>query len=123
MDYFPPALENLVEQFAKLPGVGRKSAQRLAFYLLGRPDGGLGPGPLAGDELRLRLLPAAVLLVEVQLPAGLQPPLQLLMIQLPGQVAADNAGGMVSAWPFFRAGRHGLALLAEFPPRAELSSG
>ena len=38
MDYFPPALENLVEQFAKLPGVGRKSAQRLAFYLLGRPD-------------------------------------------------------------------------------------
>ena len=38
MDYFPPALENLVEQFAKLPGVGRKSAQRLAFYLLGRPQ-------------------------------------------------------------------------------------
>ena len=36
MDYFPPALENLVEQFAKLPGVGRKSAQRLAFYILGR---------------------------------------------------------------------------------------
>ena len=38
MDYFPPALENLVEQFAKLPGVGRKSAQRLALYLLGRPE-------------------------------------------------------------------------------------
>ena len=38
MDYFPPALERLVEQFAKLPGVGRKSAQRLAFYLLNQPD-------------------------------------------------------------------------------------
>ena len=38
MDYFPPALENLVEQFAKLPGVGRKSAQRLAFYLLNQPE-------------------------------------------------------------------------------------
>ena len=38
MDYFPPALENLVEQFARLPGVGRKSAQRLAFYLLGQPE-------------------------------------------------------------------------------------
>lgn len=34
MEYFPPALENLVEQFAKLPGIGRKSAQRLAFYIL-----------------------------------------------------------------------------------------
>ena len=38
MDYFPPALENLVEQFAKLPGVGRKSAQRLAFHLLDQPE-------------------------------------------------------------------------------------
>lgn len=34
MEYFPPALEKLVEQFAKLPGVGRKSAQRLAFFIL-----------------------------------------------------------------------------------------
>lgn len=34
MEYFPPALEKLAEQFAKLPGVGKKSAQRLAFYVL-----------------------------------------------------------------------------------------
>ena len=34
MEYFPPALENLVEQFARLPGIGRKTAQRLAFYVL-----------------------------------------------------------------------------------------
>ena len=38
MDSFPPALENLVEQFARLPGIGRKSAQRLAFYILGQPE-------------------------------------------------------------------------------------
>jgi len=38
MQYFPPALEQLVEQFAKLPGVGVKSAQRLAFYLLAQPE-------------------------------------------------------------------------------------
>ena len=38
MDYFPAALENLVDQFAKLPGVGRKSAQRLAFYILDQPE-------------------------------------------------------------------------------------
>jgi len=34
MQYFPPALETLVEQFARLPGVGTKSAQRLAFHVL-----------------------------------------------------------------------------------------
>lgn len=38
MEYFPPALEKLVEQFAKLPGVGKKSAQRLAFYVLSLPN-------------------------------------------------------------------------------------
>ena len=38
MEYFPPALENLVEHFAKLPGVGRKSAQRLAFHVLSLPE-------------------------------------------------------------------------------------
>ena len=39
MQYFPPALESLVEQFARLPGIGKKSAQRLAFFVLGLPDG------------------------------------------------------------------------------------
>ena len=34
MEYFPPALEALVEHFARLPGIGRKSAQRLAFHIL-----------------------------------------------------------------------------------------
>jgi len=38
MEYFPPALEELVEQFARLPGVGRKSAQRLAFHVLSLPE-------------------------------------------------------------------------------------
>ena len=38
MEYFPPALETLIEQFARLPGVGKKSAQRLAFFVLGLPD-------------------------------------------------------------------------------------
>ena len=38
MEYFPPALEALVEQFARLPGVGKKSAQRLAFFVLGLPE-------------------------------------------------------------------------------------
>ena len=37
MEYFPAPLENLVEQFARLPGIGGKSAQRLAFHVLGLP--------------------------------------------------------------------------------------
>lgn len=38
MEYFPAPLEKLVEQFAKLPGIGGKSAQRLAFFVLGLPE-------------------------------------------------------------------------------------
>ena len=38
MQYFPAALENLTDQFARLPGIGGKTAQRLAFYVLGRPE-------------------------------------------------------------------------------------
>jgi recombination protein RecR len=38
MEYFPPPLEKLVEQFARLPGIGGKSAQRLAFFILGLPQ-------------------------------------------------------------------------------------
>jgi len=37
MEYFPAPLEALVEQFARLPGIGSKSAQRLAFHVLSLP--------------------------------------------------------------------------------------
>ena len=36
---FPAALENLIDCFASLPGIGKKSAQRLAFHVLSLPDG------------------------------------------------------------------------------------
>lgn len=38
MRIFPAALERLTEQFAKLPGIGGKTAQRLAFHLLTMPQ-------------------------------------------------------------------------------------
>ena len=38
MSFFPASLENLVDKFASLPGIGRKSAQRLAFHVLGLPE-------------------------------------------------------------------------------------
>lgn len=31
---FPPIIESLVEAFAQLPGIGRKSAERIAFHIL-----------------------------------------------------------------------------------------
>ncbi len=34
---FPSSLENLIDGFASLPGIGRKSAQRLAFHVLSMP--------------------------------------------------------------------------------------
>ena len=36
--YFPAALERLTEEFAKLPGIGAKTAQRLAFHVLSLPQ-------------------------------------------------------------------------------------
>ncbi len=38
MPFFPASLENLIDRFASLPGVGRKSAQRLAFHVLSLPE-------------------------------------------------------------------------------------
>ena len=38
MQYFPAALQNLADQFARLPGIGGKTAQRLAFHVLGLPQ-------------------------------------------------------------------------------------
>ena len=37
----PKAIQNLIESFEKLPGIGQKTAQRLTFYLLHVPQGEL----------------------------------------------------------------------------------
>ena len=37
MSFSVPSLDKLIEQFEKLPGIGRKSAQRMAFYVLSQP--------------------------------------------------------------------------------------
>jgi len=38
MNYYAAPLERLIEQFEKLPGVGYKTAQRLAFFVLNMTD-------------------------------------------------------------------------------------
>jgi len=37
--FFPASFETLIDGFAALPGIGRKSAQRLAFHVLSLPEG------------------------------------------------------------------------------------
>ena len=37
MDYFSKQISNLIEELSKLPGVGSKSAQRLAFHIINMP--------------------------------------------------------------------------------------
>jgi len=48
----PKAVQNLIESFEKLPGVGPKSAQRLTFYLLHVPQGELENFAKALTELK-----------------------------------------------------------------------
>ena len=35
--FHAPVMQELMEQFGKLPGIGPKTAQRLAFYVLSLP--------------------------------------------------------------------------------------
>ncbi|MDD3224313.1 MAG: recombination mediator RecR [Clostridium sp.] len=37
MDFYPVAIEKLIEEFAKLPGIGYKTAQRLTLHVLNLP--------------------------------------------------------------------------------------
>jgi recombination protein RecR len=37
MDYYGGPIQKLIQQFSRLPGIGGKSAQRLAFYIIRQP--------------------------------------------------------------------------------------
>jgi len=38
MDYYVSPLQNLIDEFQKLPGIGNKTAQRLAYHVLNMPE-------------------------------------------------------------------------------------
>ena len=38
MSYYSPSIEKLIEAFERLPSIGNKTAARLAFYMLDRPE-------------------------------------------------------------------------------------
>lgn len=48
----PKAIQNLIESFERLPGVGPKTAQRLTFYLLHVPQGELDKFAMAVSSLK-----------------------------------------------------------------------
>jgi recombination protein RecR len=52
---FSPAVENLVAQLSRLPGVGSRTAQRLAFHLLQRPKDEALALALAIQEVKERV--------------------------------------------------------------------
>ena len=37
MDYYSSQITKLIEELTSLPGIGAKSAQRLAFYIINMP--------------------------------------------------------------------------------------
>ena len=42
MDLYSGHINRLIEELSNLPGIGNKSAQRLAFYLIGLPKDRVG---------------------------------------------------------------------------------
>ena len=73
MQYLPPALENLVEHFAKLPGVGVKSAQRLAFYVLSlsEEEAAAFAQAITGAKAQIRFCPVCQNLTEGEGPCAI----------------------------------------------------
>ena len=55
MDYYSHEIAKLIEELSALPGIGAKSAQRLAFHILNMPQdqrGCTGLGDCFGKEKR-----------------------------------------------------------------------
>jgi recombination protein RecR len=46
MQVIPPALERLIADLNRLPGIGRKTATRLALYILRKPAAEAGIWPM-----------------------------------------------------------------------------
>ena len=60
MPLFPPSFEALIDGFAMLPGIGKKSAQRLAFFVLSMPEGEAETFAAAILEARKKVHPCRV---------------------------------------------------------------
>jgi recombination protein RecR len=54
--FFPSSIQNLINQFNKLPGIGIKTAEKFVFYLLKQPKGKLKEFNLAFEELEKKII-------------------------------------------------------------------
>src|SRR4029450_10579497 len=52
---FSPSIENLVAQLTRLPGIGQRTAQGLAFHILQRPPGEASPLAAGIEEVKERV--------------------------------------------------------------------
>lgn len=56
MKIIPDSVSNLIEEFSRLPGIGHKTASRLTFYLLTKPEEEILRFGQAVSELKKRLI-------------------------------------------------------------------
>lgn len=56
MNHLPKSLQRLIDEFSKLPGIGPKSANRLAFYLLTKPQEDIAAFGQALIDLKSKLV-------------------------------------------------------------------
>jgi recombinational DNA repair protein RecR len=52
---YPPALQTVVDELGRFPGVGPKSAQRIAFWLMRQPSEDVARLAQALDEMKTKL--------------------------------------------------------------------
>lgn len=60
MSGFPKPIADLMEQFGRLPGIGPKTAQRLAFHVLSLTDARLGEFVTALQAVKEKLTPCPI---------------------------------------------------------------
>ena len=57
MDFYSKTVNQLIEELSRLPGIGAKSAQRLAFHIINMPKEQVEQLPIwEGDKIFFRLL-------------------------------------------------------------------
>lgn len=95
---YPPRLAGLIEALRRLPGVGPRSAQRMAFYLLEKdPEGARGLSTAIGAALeeigrckRCRMFTETELCEVCRAPS--RDPTQLCVVETPADVVAVETG-------------------------------
>ena len=55
MNSFPESINDLIEEFSRLPGIGRKTAQRLTFYILKQKSKEVSSLSNALNSVKLRI--------------------------------------------------------------------